>query len=272
MWKINKPDIKKATIKDISELNLDPGNRINLRQLYIDYDNQNGDVSKAQISTIPDDIAKKIYKTYPNTRNGKALAYIRDELNKNVYRCPYCGIGASSDTLDHYMPESEFHALAVCRMNLVPMCHKCNNLKKNKSYKDFVHCYYENFPNGIFFVANITIVKNCIIADFDFDSIVINDTNLENKLRKQAKEIQLFDRIKKEANEYITSLCIDCDVPDDKSLKDWLKNKLKKEENRYGKNDWRCAVVRGLFSYSSLDISMIEKHKLNRPINNDGGI
>lgn len=276
MWKINKPDIKRATIKDIFELKkkagLDIVNTIRLRQLYIDYDNQKGDVSKNQISIIPKDITKKIHDAYPKTRYGNDLDYIREELNKNVYRCPYCGIGSSSDTLDHYMPESKFGALAVCRMNLVPMCFRCNNLKKTKPYKNFVHCYYENFPNGIFFVADIRIVRNCIIANFNFDSSVINDTNLENKLRKQATEIRLFERIKKAANEYITNLCIDCDVPNNKCLQKWLKDRLKKEEDKYGKNDWRSAVVRGMLNCSSLNISTINSHKKTRPTNNDGGI
>lgn len=42
--------------------------------------------------------------------------------------CPYCGIGSSRDTIEHYLPkgESEFPEFATYAFNLIPCCFQCN--------------------------------------------------------------------------------------------------------------------------------------------------
>lgn len=276
MWKINKPNLNRAKGKDIDELvdhcnDLDDTDKPLLKQLYQKYDDQNGSVTDAQHNTIANDKAKAIHEMYGKTYENEPLAYIRDELTANVYKCPYCSI-SQPNTLDHYMPESTYKALAVCRMNLVPMCGVCNNYKHTKPYKQFIHCYYDSFPTARpFLIANVYAIKQRFVVKFGFDSAAIGDSGLESRLIYQEKEIRLFKRLKKEAVSYISTLCRDCEQNDTPSLKLWLVRRLTERESEFGKNDWRCAIIRGLLAYPNLDISQIKYNKTNPKIVNPGG-
>lgn len=51
--------------------------------------------------------------------------------------CFYCG--RSAESLDHFVAQSR--GGRTVQKNLVPACHRCNNLKGSMSYEDFVaHC------------------------------------------------------------------------------------------------------------------------------------
>lgn len=268
MWKLEKPDLSRAKGKDVRELiancpELDVTLKKTLRALYQQYDDQQGHVTDAQLSVITDDNAKAIHGMYKSTYENNPLAYIRDELTAGVYRCPYCSI-AQPDTLDHYMPESKFKALAVCRMNLVPMCGRCNNYKLAKPYEKFIHCYYEPLPATVpFLVAKVYTVKQRFVVKFVFDSTVIGDAALEKKLIYQEKEIRLFKRIQKETVVFMNTLCRSCEVDDTPSLRLWLGRRLADYESDYGMNDWRCAVIRGMLAYTGLDISQVQYNRVN---------
>jgi len=267
MWKIDKPELSRAKGKDIRELiancdELDESDKKPLRELYQEYDDQHGEVTDAQLGVISDDKAKAIHGMYGKTYENNSLAYIRDELTSNVYKCPYCSIG-QPNTLDHYMPESKYKALAVCRMNLVPMCGVCNNYKGTKPYKKFIHCYYDVFPTlSPFLVATVYTVKNRFVVKFKFDSDAIGDASLEERLKYQENEIRLFKRIRKEATVFINTLCLACEQIDTVSLKVWLGRRLADHESEFGKNDWRCAVIRGMLAYQRLDISQIKYNQV----------
>jgi hypothetical protein len=171
------------------------------------------------------------------------------------------------------MPESKYEALAVCRMNLVPMCGVCNNYKHAKPYEKFVHCYYETLPTTKpFLVAKVFTVKQRFVVKLDFDSMAIGDAALEGKLRFQEKEIRLFKRIQKECVVFINTLCRSCEVTDTAALRLWLGRRLRDNERDYGMNDWRCAVIRGILAYSGLNILQIQYNRTNPRVINAGGV
>lgn len=276
MWTIEKPDLGKAQGIDIRELisncdSLDDSDELPLKQLYQEYDDQHGNVTEDQLLAISESKAKAIHDTYQKTHHNRPLAYIRSELTTDIFKCPYCSIN-SPETLDHYMPESQFEALAVCRMNLVPLCGRCNNLKLAKPYEKFIHCYYDNIPKEKpFLVAKIWVQGQRFVVEFGFDSTVIGDEELESRLRYQEREIRLFERIKKESVVFISTLCRDCEQNNTLSLKYWLYRRQATFENIFGLNDWRCAVIRGLLAYPDLDISQINFNK-NNPIPVNRGV
>lgn len=276
MWKIDKPNLIRAKGKDLNELvahcdKLDDTDKQLLKQLYQQYDDQKGSVTNAQHDVISTDKAEAIHKMYKSTYENRSMAYIRDELMAKVYKCPYCSI-SQPNTLDHYMPESIYRALAVCRLNLVPMCTVCNGYKSVKQYDKFIHCYYDDFPSiRPFLVANVYTIRQRFVVKFKLDSVAIADPSLESRLMYQAKEIHLFERIEKEAVVYINTLCRDCEQNDTASLKLWLGRRLAERENEYGKNDWRCAIIRGMLMYPGLDITQIKHNKLNPRRINAGG-
>ena len=276
MWTLDKPELSRAKGKDVRELiansdDLDESIKKPLRDLYQQYDDQQGRVTDVQLGTIAADKSEAIYRMYKSTYENRPLAYIRDELTAKVYKCPYCGI-AQPNTLDHYMPESKYKALSVCRMNLVPMCGVCNNYKNAKPYTNFIHCYYESLPTTRpFLVAKVHTVKQRFVVRFDFDSTAIADANLEHRLRYQEKEIRLFKRLKKESVVFINTLCRSCEAVDTPALKIWLGRRLDDYECMHKKNDWRCAVIRGLIAYPGLDITLIQYNRANPVCVNAGG-
>lgn len=268
MWKIKKPNINRACGKDIDELvkhcdNLDDSIKPFLKELYKQYDSQFGSVTNVQLTAIPKGKESVIHSQYYKTYDGGTLSYMRSELMEGAFKCPYCGINQPS-TLDHYMPESQFEALAVCRMNLVPMCGTCNNLKNAKPYDKFVHCYYQEYPKDEpFLKAKVYALKQRFVVKLYIDDAVLSDKILIEKIHYQTDKLKIFDKVKKESSVYITTLCKDFDCKNDTDMINWLNRKLSNEVSIYGLNDWRCAILRGMLAYSKLNVSIFNYNKKN---------
>ena len=83
------------------------------------------------------------------------------------------------------MPKADYKSLALCRLNLVPMCYECNNTKSNQPYREFIHAYYTELPANVdFLIADIGVVMGYLVVFFTFDSTVVTDKVLYNQLVK----------------------------------------------------------------------------------------
>lgn len=271
MWKIDKPSLRKACGKDIDELvthciNLDDTIKPALKQLYKDYDAQGGTVTAAQLATIPTGKEAVIHSQYDKTRDGKPLEFIRSDLMKGVFKCPYCSINQPT-TLDHYMPESQYEAIAVCRMNLVPMCGRCNNLKLAKPFQNFVHCYYQQYPTvEPFLKAKVFVLKKRFVVRLFVDDAVLTDPVLNHKVHYQLDELKIFSQVLKESSVFIATLCRSCECTNNADLMIWLNKELATTVFLYGFNDWRSAIIRGMLAYTKLDVSVFQYNKSNPPL------
>lgn len=268
MWKLDKPCLLQATTIDIDKLTthcsaLGDRDKATLKKLYLAYDDQKGMVTKDQLNTIADNKTNAIHGQYNKTYSGKQLYYIRTELFENIDLCPCCSINSVSQ-LDHFMPQSEYKALSVCRLNLVPTCGECNNKKNDNEYSNFIHAYYDTFPNAPFLIAKVGIINSLFTVKFNFDSAIINNKTLEDKLIYQANNIQLWDRLRKATNSFISTLCNSSFASDSQAVKLWLKDILKYHEKSFGLNDWRTAVIRGILECPDLDINVINNYKINK--------
>ena len=154
MWKLHKPklsDAKNDIIVFVSHCNnLEESDKWKMSKLYEDYDVGNGEVSALQLQPLEgkkEIIRRQYAKTSGKLQNkdeDNHLVYIRKELMRNVDKCPYCSINAPQQ-LDHFMDKALYGQLAVCRLNLVPLCGTCNHKKGEISYKEFTHPYYQKF-------------------------------------------------------------------------------------------------------------------------------
>lgn len=102
----------------------------------------------------------KLYKNYfrnsTEERCGLVYSFYSKIKNYNgnieLSRCCYCNSN-QVQCLDHFLPESQFNALAVNPINLVPSCDYCN--KKKHHYKPvlnnensvLIHPYYNDISN-----------------------------------------------------------------------------------------------------------------------------
>jgi hypothetical protein len=92
---------------------------------------------------------RKLYDRMARATGSAHPIYL--EIKGRNTRCPMCGTRAVS-TLDHFLPQSDFPALAVSPQNLIPACSECN--KKKLSYVatspdlTLSHAYFDNFDDA----------------------------------------------------------------------------------------------------------------------------
>lgn len=69
---------------------------------------------------------------------------------RTLQMCPACGEDGTPNTLDHYLPKTEFPDFAVTAVNLFPMCDTCQGWKLEKVLSQdgerlFLHPYFDEF-------------------------------------------------------------------------------------------------------------------------------
>lgn len=259
MWHLPKPDLQE-TLSDVDLFErlgiITSAENPILKQLVWDYDNQNADLTPLQLSTIQSSTADKIYSNYEQTYKNRNLFSIRWDLSNTVYHCPYCGI-SEPGTLDHYMSKSTYKALALCRLNLVPMCSCCNQSKSKSLYSDFFNPYYLVNPGVEFFICTINFRENDVVYIFSVKAGVF-DEQQTLALNSQIDKIGLNDRWEKAVISYLQEDIFDQkDTP--QSLIESLPSLIEKKTTPKWTNHWKTAVLRGLKQVINEDPAIAKK-------------
>lgn len=259
MWHLPKPDLQDS-LDDLDVFEslgiITPAEKPALEQLVRDYDKQKAELTPQQLSTIQPLTADKIYSNYELTYKKRILFSIRWDLSNKVHRCPYCGI-SEPGTLDHYMSKSTYKALALCRLNLVPMCSCCNQSKSKSLYTDFFNPYYLVNPNEEFFTCTITFRENDVVYNFSVKADVF-DEQQTLALNNQIDKIGLNDRWEKAVISYLQEDVFDQkDTP--QSLIESLPSLIEKKMTPKMMNHWKTAVLRGLKQVINEDPAIAQK-------------
>lgn len=183
-----------------------------------------------------------------------------------VQRCSYCNAN-KIDELDHFLPESKYHALSVNPMNLVPACEHCNGEKKayepkvTDSMSVLIHPYYDNIRNIPWLKVNLTskVINNVKkIRTLFFVNPDINESNeiLFNRIKVTLDTINLNDNICHAADDFInTEILPDfqdgeySDKNDDDLRMLFSKKATKLNQQGYGLNHWKVAIYDFLSTY-----------------------
>lgn len=276
MWIIDpKPSVKKA-LKDAAitvqhSRNLDVADQTKLEVLYTTYNSKKGRVDATDLAPLE---AKKeiIKKQYPKTYGKDVLSYIRKDLMKDIERCPVCSVLPVTD-LDHFWNESQYGQLAVCRLNLVPTCGKCNRLKTNKPADDFLHAYYQQFPaNVVFLKSDCKIVRGYVVPVFSIDGSGLGDPTLTRRLKSQIKAVRLKNRLRAASKEFMRALFQGTRFTTNQALKAYLKKRENDKTAEYGLNDWRTALIRGLRACPGFDIAIVQNYRRSTKRTRDGKV
>lgn len=249
MWKIRKPELTKA-LNDIDDFVkkgiVNDKEAKNLNCLTKQYDDRKGEVTKKQHNRIPPEAAERIHGHYSDTNTGNRLDYIRKELMDGVAKCPYCAIGLP-ETLDHYMPKKIYKALALCRLNLVPMCWGCNHTKGHvHPYDEYIHPYYlPDLQGKVFLMAEIQLAGDVLDFTFSFDAKALGNASLYNQFVSHWKNMNLDNRLRKSAIDFLHSEVL-TGAEETSALPVYLDMLLARLIRIYGLNDWRTAIVRAL--------------------------
>ncbi|MEX2952158.1 HNH endonuclease [Serratia fonticola] len=203
----------------------------------------------AEMSTDTKDALKSAYS---EVQQAGRLSTLRSTIFLSAKKCPLCGIEATTD-LDHYLPESKYKCLSIYARNLIPTCHKCNNKKRAGVTEDgigFIHAYYFEEPNAVFFVAETEVKEGALLIDFKIKMVEGMTQNLFRSLNFQMEKINLNERLKLEANDFLGGLYISIDLIYQSSGSDGLRMFLKKSRDdytkRYGLNHWKRALMDSL--------------------------
>ena len=240
MWSLPKPDLDET-----------------LKKMVTDYDSQNASLTTQQLNTISDETAQNIYDHFNDTQKGKRCFFIREKLFENADTCPYCGI-SESGSLDHYMDKKDYKAMALCRLNLVPMCMRCNRPKSTLPYTDFINPYYFTWPNIEFFLCDVKLVQSEISFIFSISSTSLNP-QVADRLNEQIQVIDLSNRLDKATVLFLRdNVFLDNDTS--LSLIESLPSMIKKREKKpYLYNHWQTAVLRGLQRCINGNVSVAEQ-------------
>lgn len=262
MWTVgNKPTIAEA-LGDIDPLvdhcnNLNDGHKPLLVKLYRQYHVNRGFATAAELSPL-DGVKGVIEGQYKSKMTGdKTLGYVRRELNNNVTKCPLCSINERSQ-LDHYMNEGTYGQLACCRLNLIPSCGRCNLLKHEGAYKDFVHAYYDQYPNVDFLVTTITVKNNKVGMLFSIDKNALGNGDLARRTESQFNTLDLPQRLHKAGIMFLNDLIEGYVCTTEMELQANLLLSETKFWSKYGRNDWRTSIVRGLRANPAFNINVVD--------------
>lgn len=197
-----------------------------------------------------------IYNGYEFTQAGRKLASLRASLMAGIELCPICGIAPPRE-LDHHLPRSAYHPLAVYPRNLVPLCHDCNQ-SKSKSVADdpaqhFFHPYLEAIPPVPFLRATISIHDGGLVADFDIDPTAEVEAIVRTRLAFVLERLKLNERYAREINIYLTSqvtaVRMSFDWGGAAGVRQYLLAQAGIESGRFHLNHWQPVLLRSLAAH-----------------------
>lgn len=94
---------------------------------------------------VVDNELKKVYIDR-FAREGAAGREFYNNVLKQASKCPSCG-HLPVEQVDHFMPKDTFQLLAICPLNLIPICGSCNRRKHNNVWTSPesvpLHPYYD---------------------------------------------------------------------------------------------------------------------------------
>ncbi|MPM02394.1 hypothetical protein SDC9_48642 [bioreactor metagenome] len=187
---------------------------------------------------------------------GKLTAEIISKQDVHVQsNCPCCGL-SSPDTIDHYLPKTEFPEYSILPINLIPSCGTCNNLKKsnwrdgiNRQYLNF---YFDSFIKQKFLYAYITfdaINKNYPSVSFKLEKPNLISEKEFEIVKSHYEKLNLFKRCESHAVSEISNVYTEISMGkeiDIKIHKNTLLRRVNVYKRNYGVNNWRTCLYEAL--------------------------
>lgn len=198
-----------------------------------------------------------VHDGYEFTQFGRKLATIRTTLLHGIEHCPICGISPPRE-LDHYLPRSAFHPLAIYVRNLVPLCHDCNHSKGAAEpatpEQRFIHPYLEPLPAIRFLRATVTLDNGALLAHFEIDPIAALPAITQQRLDYQLARLKLNERYEREFNTYLSAYTVALHDAYEGGGAEFVRSLLLRQaENdfqRFHRNHWRPVLLMALSEHA----------------------
>jgi 5-methylcytosine-specific restriction endonuclease McrA len=197
------------------------------------------------------------YALYEFLSDRRALAALRLELRMAANgRCLLCS-NRSVDGLDHHLPRSEYPALSILPVNLVPACARCNTLKGNDCdapiARQFVHPYFDNLPQDKSWLTCEAFDAAGVWSPvFSIDDTSIPDPETRERIAWQFDTLKLADEYHEASVKHVAG-----------RLRAWsttvrdggvgtlirqLELEMMSEADENGASYWKAVVLRGILA------------------------
>lgn len=258
----NAEEVFNETIKNKS---VDNQNILNsLKQLvfyrYKTYENNKIELGRITNSIILDTNKKhtliNCYSRDSKCYIGKLTAELISQQDVHIQSsCPYCGL-SSPDTIDHYIPKTEFPEYSILPINLIPSCGTCNNLKKSKwregINRKYLNFYFDSFIKQKFLYAYITF--DAINRSYPNVSYRLEKPNLISEkefkiVKSHYEKLNLFKRYASHAVSEISNVYMEISMSkeiDIETHKNTLLGRAKVYKRNYGVNHWKTCIYEAL--------------------------
>jgi len=165
--------------------------------------------------------------------------------------CPLCG-HRQVETLDHYLPKTDFPRLTVTPINLIPACNKCNKSKltdkPTKPEEETLHPYYDDIEDEEWLFAEVIQVKPPKI-NFFVNAPSTWSSLLKKRVLYHFKAFYLNDLYAKQAAVFLADINYKLEGIYKEKGSGGVKKYLVGEANsRYmaEKNSWRTAFYKAI--------------------------
>jgi 5-methylcytosine-specific restriction endonuclease McrA len=220
MKKIDKPSVNISTVVSDSINNLrDEVLRDEvIANLARFQDFENDFESKIQSNQLFQIARNRVINTNINYEFLKKL-YTQRMLNKNNVarrfydqiiisapkgKCPNCN-HRQANTLDHYLPKSEYPILSVSPINLIPSCSNCNTGKlinyPTSSENEAIHPYYDDIDGVNWLKCSIINLRPLLYKFSVIDSAFSTIPFLNERLKNHFKSFELNKLYKTQSSE-----------------------------------------------------------------------
>ena len=192
-------------------------------------------------------------KLYECFRKSVKVYYDAIKLSSEHNICPYCGIRNVSE-VDHYLPKSRKISLSIAPLNLVPICHECNNAKGTHYPKEkeecFIHPYFDHFIIDKSWLKADVLPGDMPSFHFYVDTFAfdINEQEIYKRIAYHFRELKLNTLYVSNAGVTLASISWRLKKERERGIeevKKYLSEEIESFE-KYDTNYWKVAMYRGL--------------------------
>ncbi len=200
---------------------------------------------------------QSVHDAYSLVQDGRRLGELRDAIKLLAELCPYCGFGPI-EALDHLLPRSQYKLFSIFPLNLVPCCSACNVGKRRKATgeatKHQVHTYIDDLDQFDFLRAKVSIdaATGGLKIEYQIERPHDMSEELHQRLVNHLEEFDLAEKYRKQVNIFLGELGYSIGSTFDEGgpakLRAWIAGTASALAIRFGRNDWRTALMKGLLT------------------------
>lgn len=169
------------------------------------------DLNKSVITADQVNYLKDCYSNSTQALNN-IIANIKNKQPLHLRSiCQYCGID-TDNTVDHYLPQSDFPEFSVNHLNLFPCCAVCNPIKNNywfdgvNFHRGIINLYIDEYPLEQFLFVDVNLVNGNPIIKYHINNLNGINPRLYQIIENHFERIKLINKYNDKTNNIYTRI------------------------------------------------------------------